>query len=284
MTQDLARLLAAAADDVDVPPLDLDALHQAVHSRRVRRRIATALPVVMLLLAAPAAVALSARGGAEDRLSPAAPAPSASLPATPDAVLVPALRQVVQLTGQTFDNPAAQAQFGPSSVLVGKQVADDSQLWSMAVAFDPVAVPAGCIQRATLTLPPRQVITPPVDELSGAAEIRAYPSAALSLADGRLPPNGQAPTTLIDNRPVGLETVAPDGTRWFDVTELVRVWVAGGPFPSMNRTLPEGSPIVLLLRPPETTYGSWLLRFELAGQAPRLLVQASCGTDQPGGR
>ena len=58
-----------------------------------------------------------------------------------------------------------------------------------------------------------------------------YPSAALSLADGRAPQSGEPAMALLDNRPFGAETVLPDGTRTFDVTEIVELWAAGGAFP-----------------------------------------------------
>lgn len=83
-------------------------------------------------------------------------------------------------------------------------------------------------------------------------ELRAYPSAARSLAAGTTPPTGET-STLLDNRPVGLEVGDAAAERVFDVFDLVRVRADGGPFPSQGFFIPAGSPVVLNVRPPVAT-------------------------------
>jgi hypothetical protein len=79
--------------------------------------------------------------------------------------------------------------------------------------------------------------------------IAAYPSLLVSLASDR-PATRAGGDTLIDNRPRGLATVTADRA-WmhFDVTELYRTWAEGGPFPSQQRTIEPGTPLVVDVRP-----------------------------------
>jgi hypothetical protein len=79
--------------------------------------------------------------------------------------------------------------------------------------------------------------------------IAAYPSKLVSLASDR-PAAEVGFETLIDNRPRGDATVTADEA-WmhFDVTGLYHTWADGGPFPSQQRTIRRGTPLVVDVRP-----------------------------------
>lgn len=149
----------------------------------------------------------------------------------------------------------------------GRVLPGPNSFRTVALAFDAINADT-CISRADLTMPGGRLV--------GTGEIRVYPSAALSLAHGRLPPNGGRPTTLLDNRPFGFEIVHDDRTRTFNVTELVELWAAGGTFPSKGRWVPKGSPIVLLLRPPGADDGTFDVEFDVVADPPTLTV-SECG-------
>lgn len=270
-TDDIRDRLHGLAAHAQVPPLDVARLAGTAVGRRRRRKLTAAAPALALLVAAPVAVGGIGRVG-DDRLVQPRPAGSAVQPDAPNAIR-PALREVVQLTGWPFGTP--EAEFGPRQLTVGKDITgngDPTQagFWSAAVAFSPVR-DRQCVGSAVLTMPPATQ--------TGDGEIRAYPSAALSLADGKVPPNGDRPTTLLDNRPYGSETIMPDGSRAYEVTELVQLWIAGQTFPSRQRTVPLGSPIVLLLRPPDLDNGRFQAVFDLSEFRPVLTVtpEPRCG-------
>jgi hypothetical protein len=140
------------------------------------------------------------------------------------------------------------------------------------LVFPLIPQPASCLQQVRLRL----------RVLGGQgpiAELAIYPSALLSLAKGRRP--DRIPLeTLIDNRPRGLADVPLDvGWVEIDLTELYRTWADGGAFPSMGRTIPKGTPLVVSIRPPAWTNENDFVR-EFAGAAagraaPRLAWTAS---------
>jgi hypothetical protein len=80
-------------------------------------------------------------------------------------------------------------------------------------------------------------------------DLAAYPSRLVSLASDRLPGQVDSWETLLDNRPNGLGSRTADGA-WlhFELTELYRTWAEGGPFPSLDRTVPRGTPLVVDVR------------------------------------
>jgi hypothetical protein len=80
-------------------------------------------------------------------------------------------------------------------------------------------------------------------------DLAAYPSQLVSLASDRLPGQVDSWETLLDNRPNGLGSRTADGA-WlhFDLTGLYRTWAEGGPFPSQERTVPRGTPLVVDVR------------------------------------
>jgi hypothetical protein len=140
------------------------------------------------------------------------------------------------------------------------------------LVFPLIPKPASCLQRVRLRL----------RVLGGRgprAELAVYPSALLSLAKGRRP--DRIPwDTLIDNRPRGLADVPLD-VRWaeIDITELYRTWAGGAEFPSMGRSIPKGTLLVVSIRPPAWTNENDFVR-EFAGAAagraaPRLAWTAS---------
>jgi hypothetical protein len=104
--------------------------------------------------------------------------------------------------------------------------------------------------------------------------IAAYPSGLVSLASER-PTTRAGSVVLIDIRPRGVATVTADRA-WmrFDVTELYRTWAEGGPFPSQQRTVEPGTPLVVDVRPDSFAEPYFEVRFAPldrdAGTAPQL--------------
>ena len=181
--------------------------------------------------------------------------------------------QVVQIDGSPWG--PSTARFGRGTVTAGKDrviTPTYSKNEFQSVAFEPLAAPGDCVQRAVLTLPPSQGTGAP-------GELRAYPSTALSLAEGRVPPNGAGRTRCWTIGPSGLETVHADGSRSYDVTELVRLWSDGSPFPSEGRSVPPGSPIVVLVRPPAQDPGTYWHSFDVTASLP--VLRASVSPDCP---
>ena len=268
MTDRLHDQLTVLADQATVPPLDLAGLASAARARMRRRRAVAVAPVLLLALASPFAVEAQRERHSDDRLSPNV----AEVPPALARTVTPPLRHVVQFEGSPFEQGSPR--FDPPTATVGKDITPTlgmKAFSTVAVAFDAVGVSSECITDAALQMPPARV--------TGDPEIRVYPSAALSLAEGKLPPDGERPTTLIDNRPYG--QTGEDGSARYDVTDLVRLWTAGGPFPSLGKTVPERSPIVLLLRPPAMDDGTYSVTYDLAEAPPRLTVTLTgdCGMD-----
>jgi hypothetical protein len=127
------------------------------------------------------------------------------------------------------------------------------------LVFPLIPEPASCLQQVRLRL----------RVLGGQgprADLAVYPSALLSLAEGRRP--DRVPLkTLFDNRPRGLADVALD-VRWaeIDITELYRTWAGGVAFPSKRMSIPKGTPLVVSIRPPAWTDENDFVR-EFAGAA-----------------
>lgn len=102
------------------------------------------------------------------------------------------------------------------------------------VSFGALSVSSTCIVRAvlhvTLSAPPstRPVATYPVDPRYG------------TLSSGE---SIEGWTLLLDNRPRDLAFTGREGEA--DVTDLVKTFMKGGPFPSQGKSVPVGSPLVL---------------------------------------
>jgi len=93
-------------------------------------------------------------------------------------------------------------------------------------------------------------------------QLGAYPSQLVSLASVH-PVSRVGFETLLDNRPSGSGERARDGS-WmrFDITELYRTWAEGGPFPSQERTIRPGTPLVVDVR--ATDFGQPLFEARVA--------------------
>jgi hypothetical protein len=92
--------------------------------------------------------------------------------------------------------------------------------------------------------------------------LAAYPSQLVSLATDH-PASRIGWETLIDNRPSGTGSRTGDGN-WmhFDITELYRTWAEGGPFSSLDKTIPRGTPLVVDVR--ATDFGQPLFEARVA--------------------
>ena len=132
------------------------------------------------------------------------------------------------------------------------------------VSFGPLSVSSACIVRAvlrvTLSAPPstRPVAAYPVDPRYGA------------LGPGEWI---EGWTLLLDNRPRGAFAFAgAEGEA--DVTDLVKTFVKGGPFPSQGKTVPAGSAMVLSVQPQDLmSPATFDLRTDVP---PSLSVSRSC--------
>jgi hypothetical protein len=161
---------------------------------------------------------------------------------------------IAQLTGAGTDTTVT---FDVDHLTVGKHISRASNGVQMAVlAFPSLGRRAECVQRVTLNLPAGVPFTD--------AQVGVYPSAALSLARHALPPVGSGgPATLLDIRPRGLLSgAAPVTHAQFDITELARLWTGSLPFPSRDRTVPPGSPLVLNVRPPAYDDGDYAITID----------------------
>lgn len=250
-----------AASDGDSGLMILEPGAEELQDPRHHRRLRAVLCIAAAVVAAPV-VLLTGTGGGEQPSSPAQVAPSLLETPAPETIS-PTLRHVVQVVDAR--ERAADVRFDPAQITVGKAISADAyRMSSVAVAFDPVSVDRDCIIRADLLLPNTA--------WDGADDIRVYPGAALSVADGQLPPNGDGAATLIDHRPFGTAARTMPGTA-FDVTQIIRVWASGGLFPSRNRAIPYNSPVVLVVRPAAADYGEFTATWRLDDAKPELAVE-----------
>jgi hypothetical protein len=111
---------------------------------------------------------------------------------------------------------------------------------SLLLVFPLLRAPPSCVRQAELWLR--------VLRFDGYPDLAAYPSSMVSLASAR-PSTRVGFETLVDNRPRGVGVLTGD-RYWlhFDLTELYRTWAEGGPFPSLGRTVPRGTPLVVDVR------------------------------------
>ncbi len=156
-----------------------------------------------------------------------------------------------------------------AEVEVGFVFAEDPRPGPAVLRFPPIASPASCIASASLrvTIAAGGTSTP-------AAVYPGDPTLAAG-ADGEELPSWQ---TLLDNRPRGVFEL--DGeTSVADVTELVRTWAAGGPFPSRGLTVDPALPVVLIVQP-EAAVSSDTFRLSMseagAAAAPTLTITKTC--------
>jgi hypothetical protein len=111
---------------------------------------------------------------------------------------------------------------------------------NLLLVFPLLRAPPSCVRQAELWLR--------VLRFDGYPDLAAYPSSMVSLASAR-PSTRVGFETLVDNRPRGVGVLTGD-RYWlhFDLTELYRTWAEGGPFPSLGRTVPRGTPLVVDVR------------------------------------
>jgi len=142
-----------------------------------------------------------------------------------------------------------------------RKVADsyEDQMVNLVLVFPLLEAPARCVREVELWL---RVLRLEQQFRYGDPQIAAYPSSLVSLASAR-PTTRAGFETLIDNRPVGAGVRIPDDA-WmhFDLTELYRTWAEGGPFPSRERTIPKGTPLVVDVR--ATDFGQQLFEARIA--------------------
>jgi hypothetical protein len=137
--------------------------------------------------------------------------------------------------------PARPAGPGPLPVALRRVGELDAEGVNLLLVFPLLKARPRCVRQVELWLR--------VLRYQPQFHIAAYPSRLVSLASDR-PATRAGFETLIDNRPRGDATVTTDRA-WmhFDVTELYRTWAAGGPFPSQQRTVRRGTPLVVDVRP-----------------------------------
>ncbi len=227
--------------------------------RRGAVLVATSLGVAVALGAG--GVAALARPTAAPRTGTAAPSPSPTATPSPPAPYEPLVRQVVQATsvsrvsGDAFFRRATLDR-RPEELAVLKDVGprlDPQDAAALLVVLPLAAARPECVRSATLQLDVASTTGGPV-------QLAVYPGAATSLVEGHLPASGpEDVAAILDTRPRGAADVPLPGPLEVDVTELARTWAAGGPFPSTGRRIEPGTPLLLVLRPPDAAPGTWTL-------------------------
>lgn len=156
-----------------------------------------------------------------------------------------------------------------AEVEVGFVFAEGPRPGPAVLRFSPITSPATCIASASLrvTIAAGDTGTP----------IAVYPGdpTIVAGAEGEELPSWQ---TLLDNQPRGVFEM--DGqTSVADVTELMRTWAAGGPFPSRGLTVDPALPLVLVVQP-EAAVSSQTFRLSMseagASAAPTLTITETC--------
>ena len=109
------------------------------------------------------------------------------------------------------------------------------------LAFPRPEVPARCFQAAQLRIALGTI------GLATERDLSVYPSTifhAVELEDGdEVAPDG----ALLDIRPTGRAEYVRDEVH-FDVLDIYKLWLRGGPFPSLSMEVPRSSDIVLAIR------------------------------------
>lgn len=212
-------------------------------------------------IAAVALIALAACEGG-DGSEATRPRPS-QLPATTP---VPTTSEQVPVLGDFSVSSAAP---GTELTTVSAESLEVGDGAVVVLAVERPAVPARCVVEARLRLF--------VEESSGlfSTELAVYPSRvfdALEKEDGE--DFGQS-GSLLDVRPRGDYAGEASGWTDWDVTEIVKRWVAGHPFPSESLRVPERGPIVLAVRDVDLAepFGTGVVASSEAGdEAPHVVV------------
>jgi hypothetical protein len=206
--------------------------------------------------------------------SPTAQRPTTTVTAkeTPPKV-VQAVARVQLTTNSEVAGFAFDAKFNVSSLRIGKAVSNDvdpaNRLYAAAIVFPRFDVAGACLSRVNLTLPTATA--------TSGTEVAVYASAALSLASAQAPPAGSGGAgTLLDNRPRALESFKAGITdATFDVTAIARLWADGSGFPSNGRSVPRGSPFIVVTRPPGFDAGVYSLTTDAIPEL-RIIERAGC--------
>jgi hypothetical protein len=150
-----------------------------------------------------------------------------------------ASRAFTLVRGDGWDRlgPAAS---GPLPVAMPGTVESIDEAVGLVLVFALLRARPSCVRQMELWLR--------VLRLDHEPDLSAYPSSLVSLASAR-PATRVGSETLLDNRPRGTGTLTGDRD-WlhFDVTGLYRTWAEGGPFPSLDRNVPRGTPLVVDVR------------------------------------
>ena len=226
---------------------------------RRRWTLAGALVAVLTLLSG-----CTGTGDTSARRTPAAALSVTKTDGPTSSSSVQQLLRVIQLRGSLPGPDTVVPTAATASVSEDISLAD-TRYRSVVLAFAPLTTSGRCLLRAELVLGVR----------SGAYDgvVRLYPSAALSLASGRLPPaSSGGPETLLDNQPSADGNNDTNGMQHFDVTDLLRLWADGGPFPSTGRSVPLHSPVVLTLRVPDFSNGKYTVTYSVRAPKPRLVI------------
>jgi hypothetical protein len=167
----------------------------------------------------------------------AAATTTATGPATHGTTVASRAFTLVRGNDRTRVGPAAP---GPLPVAMRGTVESLDEAVGLVLVFPLLRARPACVRQVELWL--RVLRLDPVPDLA------AYPSSLVALASPR-PATRVGSDTLLDNRPRGTGSLTGD-RQWldFDITELYRTWAEGGPFPSLDRTVPRGTPLVVDVR------------------------------------
>jgi hypothetical protein len=156
----------------------------------------------------------------------------------------------------------SRAQLGPAGpgalpVAVRGPDEDDADQVDIVLVFALMRTPPPCVRQVELRL---RVVR--FDYPTREPDLAAYPSSLVSLVSAR-PATRVGSETLLDNRPRGVGSLTQDRD-WlhFDITERYRTWAEGGPFPSLDRAVPQGTPLVVDVR--ATDWGQPLFEARVA--------------------
>ena len=156
---------------------------------------------------------------------------------------------------------------GAETIQVGRGAAG-------VIAVERPREKARCVVAAQLRL-----YLPEASELV-ASEIAIYPSHVFNAASKRDGERFGYAGTALDSRPRSvLDEVGTGWTGW-DVTDIVKLWLRGGPFPSQGGQVPKRGPIVFAIRDVDLARPFAEARFVSADgprdRRPHMLVATRC--------
>ena len=172
-------------------------------------------------------------------------------------------------TFDTSEGKRVAVGFADPELSVGFVFADSDRPGPAVLEFPPLDVHASCLARAVLHV---TLVTERHD-----ISLAAYPARPESIPqhEGEEIPSF---ALLLDSRPRGTFEVR-GAVAQADVTELVKTWLGGGPFPSQQMTVEQGAPLAIVVQPPTASSPETMRLYtsESAREtAPRLQVARSC--------